>query len=423
MSTICDRRSLQGPSLPKPSGPLISYFHFRTFPTREPFPGKPPLGSSLISGVRARWSGGAVLATLVMASCGATPSANHHHPHPTPTASQLPSPFNSPVASPRSQTLSCQLPIYGSSVVVGSGGTQAAGGFLALPSGSVTQQSLTGLTPVSGQFDEWQSATTPTLVGDSPVETYDSLLGKWIPATPAEVAPTGSQYAYAVIGDISQPQTTPVYVHLVTISSASDVVVYASGQTEVLGWDRGQILLVDHVPTASVTTGLKALDPATEQIQSLEPDTSGVEWYLDGAGAVWGGELNPSDPAAPQVQVPQDEVLRYDLSTGRVEVWSYHQGDQVTVVGTTAAGDPLELVQSPAQTVLEVATSPSASSSLLAGPGLASSQGLAVYSTFTDSHGTWIGTDQGLYLLTPALQLIPEQSGNFANATIVGGCQ
>ncbi|MHB8393113.1 MAG: hypothetical protein ACYDC5_01120 [Candidatus Dormibacteria bacterium] len=364
----------------------------------------------------------ALVAAVGLASCGTAPPAAGHRSHPSPTVSERPSPFNSPVASPGNQSLSCQLPIYGSSVVVSSSGTQEAGGLLALPSGAVTAESLTSLTPVSGQFDEWQSQTTPALFGDSSVESYDSVLGRWVPATPAEIAPTGTQYAYVVVGDITQPQTTPVYVHLVTIATASDEVIYSSGQTEVLGWDQGQLLLVDHLPTSSVTTGLKTIDPASEQINTLEPDTSGVEWYLASPGAVWGGELNSSDPTPPQVQVPQDEALRYDLATGRVAVWSYHPGDQVTVVGTTASGAPLELIQSAAQADLEVATSSTTSSTLLSGPGLASGQGLAIYSTYTDSHGTWIGTDQGLYLLTAALQLIPEQAGNFANATIVGAC-
>ncbi len=368
------------------------------------------------------WPVGALIGAVAIASCGVTPGARTHHVRPTPSVSQLPTPFTSPVGRPDAGALSCSLPVYGSALVVGSAGSRAEGGFVKLPSGAVSTAVGTGLIPVAGQFDQWQTSSTPALVGDSFEESYDSTLAKWVPASPAELSPTGTQYAYVVVADIANPATTAVYVHLVTISSGSDQVLYATGQTEVLGWAGGQILLVDHTPTSEVSQGLLSLDPATATARTLQPAVSGVEWYLAGTRAVWGGQVNAADPSPPQVQVPWDEALRYDLASGQVSVWSYHPGDQVTVVGTTASGDPLETVQNASQTRLLLATSPTTSTTLLTGPGLASLHGLSVYSTYTDSHGTWVATDQGLYLLTPGLGFIQEQAGNFANATIVGAC-
>lgn len=326
------------------------------------------------------------------------------------------------MSSPGSDALSCSLPIYGTSVAAGSTGSQALGGFLQLPSGNVDPALDTGVVGVAGAFSEWQTQATPTLFGDVPEESYDPALAAWVPASPAELSPSGTQYAYVSVGDIANPTSTSVAVHLVTISTASDQVIYSRGQTEVLGWDGGRILLVDHSPTSNVTGGLLSLDPATASAVTLQPQTSGVEWYLASATAVWGGQSNPADPSPPPVEVPWDEALRFNIATGQVAVWSYHPGEQVTVVGTTAAGDPLETVQGTARTALVVATSPSSAITLLTGPGLSSARGLSVYSTYTDSHGTWVATDQGLYLLTPALKLVQEQVGNFANATIVGPC-
>lgn len=347
---------------------------------------------------------------------------HHRIISPSPSPKVSPTPFTSPIASPGANALSCRLPVYGSSVLVGSSGAEQAGGFVDLPSGSVTAAPGTGLSPVSGQFNEWQTQSVPTLSGDTDEESYDAALDRWVPAAPAEISPAGTQYAYVVVGNISDPQSTPVYVHLVTIASASDQVIYSSSQTEVLGWDGGEILLVGHVPTAANSEGLLSLNPATGLATTVQPAQSGLEWYLAAAPVVWGGEQNPADVSPPQVEVPWDETVRYDLSTGEEQVWSYHPGDQVTVVGTTAAGDPIETVAGPSQASLEVATSPDTATTLMTGPGLTSAKGLTIYSTFTDSHGTWVGTDQGLYLLSPSLQFSEEQAGNFANATIVGAC-
>ncbi len=368
------------------------------------------------------WSGGTLIAAIVLAGCAASAPSHRAHPGRRPSPAQRATPFTSPAVSPGTDALSCSLPIYGTSVAAQSSGGQPMGGLLQLPSGTVAPVPGTGVVAVAGAFSEWQTQSAPALFGDVPEESYDPSLAQWVPASPAELAPSGTQYAYVSVGDIAAPGTTSVQVHLVTISTASDQIIYSQGQTAVLGWNGGQLLLVEHAPTSNHTEGLLSLDPATASAVTLQPAVNGVEWYLASGAEVWGGQSNPADASPPQVEVPWDEALRYDLTTGKVAVWSYHPGDQVTVVGTTASGDPLETVQGTAQTSLVVATSPSSAITLLTGPGLASAHGLSVYSTFTDANGTWVATDQGLYLLTPALKLVQEQMGNFANATIVGPC-
>ncbi len=374
------------------------------------------------AGIRRRWPTTALAAALAVAGCAAV--AHGHRAHPSPSARVTPqaTPFTSPASGPGAGTLSCSLPIYGASVTAQSAPGTALGGFLELPSGAVDPVPDTGVIAVAGAFSEWETQATPALYGDVPEESYDQPLAQWVPARPSELSPSGTQYAYVTVGDVADPSTTSVQVHLVTIATASDQVIYSQGETEVLGWNGEQLLLVDHIPTSDVAEGLLSLDPATATAVTLQPEVSGVDWYLAAAGAVWGGRTNPADSSPPAVFVPWDEALRYDLTTGQISTWSYHPGDQVTVVGATSSGDPLETIQGTGQTTLAVATSPTSAVTLLTGPGLASARGLAVYSTYTDAHGTWVATDQGLYLLTPTLRFIQEQVGNFAGATLVGPC-
>ncbi|MHB1500239.1 MAG: hypothetical protein ACYCYK_03565, partial [Candidatus Dormibacteria bacterium] len=112
------------------------------------------------------WPVGALIGAVAIAGCGVTPGVRPHHARPAPSVSQLPSPFTSPVARPDAGALNCSLPVYGSALVVGPAGNRAQGGFVKLPSGAVSTAVGTGLIPATGQFDQWQTSSTPALVGD-----------------------------------------------------------------------------------------------------------------------------------------------------------------------------------------------------------------------------------------------------------------
>jgi hypothetical protein len=259
----------------------------------------------------------------------------------------------------------------------------------------------------------WETVTPSVLSGDQDEESWDAALGRWLPATPGELSPSGTQYAYV-------DQATGA-VHLVTPASDSDVALSAGSGYQVVGWVNEEIYLTAAGTQGSQPQGLYRLSAAGGGVTTALPPATSETWYLSAQGAIWGTGVNPQDQN-PTASGSGDEILRYDPSTGTVTTWSYAPGLTVNLLGVTAAGDPVELVEGPQANTLAVATSPTATDRLLAGAGLDSLQPLEVSSTFSDSHGTWLTTDSGLYLLTPSLTLDLEQTGNFANAEAVGPC-
>lgn len=280
---------------------------------------------------------------------------------------------------------------------------------MTLPLGTVTTAAGTSLQPApQGSAGLWQTTGSPPLLGDQDEESWDAQLARWLPASPPELSPTGTQYAYAGSDG----------VHLVTPAQASDRLVSSTGSYQVLGWSGESILLV-----ANLTSGgsaLYKLNPGSGHLTTLSGGGL-TSWYAVGGGAVWGSAVNPADPSPPPLGAG-DEILRYDLSSGTTSTWSYSPGSQVTVVGVTGAGDPIEVVATASQTVIQLATAPATATPLLRGAGLGSLMPLEVASSITDTHGTWMGTDSGLYLLTPQQQLLLERPGNFVNAAVVGAC-
>ena len=259
----------------------------------------------------------------------------------------------------------------------------------------------------------WETVAPPVLSGDQDEESWDPALGRWLPATPGELSPSGTQYAY-----VDQASGA---VHLVTPASGSDVALSTGVGYQVVGWVNEEIYLTAAGTVGAQPQGLYRLAAAGGGITTALPPSPTETWYLSAHGSIWGTGVNPQDQSPPP-SGSGDEVLRYDPASGTVTAWSYSPGLSVDLLGVTAAGQPVELVEGPQANTLEVATSPTAATPLLAGAGLNSLQPFEVSSTFTDSHGTWLTTDSGLYLLTPNLALDLEQTGNFANAEVVGPC-
>ena len=280
-----------------------------------------------------------------------------------------------------------------------------------LPQGQVTLAPSTTLTasPSGG----WETVASPVLSGDQEEESWDPALGRWLPATPGELSPSGTQYAYL-------DQATGS-VHLVTPASDFDEVLSSGGGYQVVGWVNEEIHLTAAGTDGAQPEGLYRLSAAGGGVTTALPPSTTEGWSLSAKGEIWGTGINPQDQNPP-ASGSGDEVLQYNPATGTVTPWSYAPGLTVNLLGVTAAGQPVEMVEGPQANTLEVATSPAAATRLLAGAGLDSLQPFEVSSAFTDSHGTWLTTDSGLYLLTPNLTLDLEQTGNFANAEVVGPC-
>ncbi len=280
-----------------------------------------------------------------------------------------------------------------------------------LPQGQVVLAPSTTLsTSPSGG---WETVAPPVLSGDQDEESWDPALDRWLPATPGELSPSGTQYAYV-------DQATGS-VHLVTPSSDSDEALSSGGGYQVVGWVNEEIYLTAAGTNGGQPQGLYRLSAAGGGVTTALPPSTTESWYLSAKGAIWGTGINPQDQNPP-ASGSGDEVVQYDPATGTVTPWSYAAGLTVNLLGVTASGQPVEMVEGPQANTLEVATSPTAATRLLAGAGLDSLQPFEVSSAFTDSHGTWLTTDSGLYLLTPSLTLDLEQTGNFANAQVVGPC-
>ncbi len=280
-----------------------------------------------------------------------------------------------------------------------------------LPQGQVALAPSTTLsTSPSGG---WETVAPPVLSGDQDEESWDPALDRWLPATPGELSPSGTQYAYV-------DQATGS-VHLVTPSSDSDEALSSGGGYQVVGWVNEEIYLTAAGTNGGQPQGLYRLSAAGGGVTTALPPSTTESWYLSAKGAIWGTGINPQDQSPPG-SGSGDEVVQYDPATGTVTPWSYAAGLTVNLLGVTASGQPVEMVEGPQANTLEVATSPTAATRLLAGAGLDSLQPFEVSSAFTDSHGTWLTTDSGLYLLTPSLTLDLEQTGNFANAQVVGPC-
>ena len=280
-----------------------------------------------------------------------------------------------------------------------------------LPQGQVVLAPSTTLsTSPSGG---WETVAPPVLSGDQDEESWDPALDRWLPATPGELSPSGTQYAYV-------DQATGS-VHLVTPSSDSDEALSSGGGYQVVGWVNEEIYLTAAGTNGGQPQGLYRLSAAGGGVTTALPSSTTESWYLSAKGAIWGTGINPQDQNPP-ASGSGDEVVQYDPATGTVTPWSYAAGLTVNLLGVTASGQPVEMVEGPQANTLEVATSPTAATRLLAGAGLDSLQPFEVSSAFTDSHGTWLTTDSGLYLLTPSLTLDLEQTGNFANAQVVGPC-
>ena len=373
----------------------------------DSLPPAPSPGSAFRARRPALLAAGAI--SLALAGCGSaapkvapSPSAR---PRPTITASPHPLP------SPSVGTLSCRLPLYGSGLAANPAGGSPEGGFMQLPQGAVSLAPSTTLVATPG--GTWQTEGSPALLGDQDEESWDPALGRWLPASPPELSPSGTQYAY-----FDQAASS---LHLVTMASFSDQALSTGGDYRVLGWLGEEIMLGAVSAPGAETQGLYRLSVTGGGVQMDLPPSASESWSLTGAGAVWGTGVDPQDPSPP-ANGAGDEVLRYDPGTGTVSAWSYAPGLSVNLLGVTAAGQPVELVEGPQANTLEVATGPPTATRLLAGAGLDSLQPFEVSSAFTDPHGTWLTTDSGLYLLTPNLTLDLEQTGNFANVEVVGPC-
>ena len=313
--------------------------------------------------MKAGWLGVAV--ALAACSGGTTPVASV-----TPSASPLVSvsqspvpsatPVTSPTPSPRpSVNLSCRLPVTWSEFPDGTTQVQKAG-FLTFPDNTLRAD--------------------PSAAANS--QFYDRGFSKWLPVWRQAVSPDGRQYAYTE-GDLVHD--TAGKVHVVTVSSGADRVVY-SGKPIMRVVDfaaDGIYMTADQYE--GYPRGLWVLNPSGGAPRLISSTIIGP---VVGNGAAWGIDFNAADPhpAPGGIEGPKNRVLRYDLKTGAATVVYYRPGTSLYVMGVNTDGS-LFVYVNVAQDHIEMwrVNSTTVATRLFTGAGLIMPESLAAF----DAHGVW----------------------------------
>ena len=149
-----------------------------------------------------------------------------------------------------------------------------------------------------------------------------------------------------------------------------------------------------------VPDALILLDPASGAVRSVL--ASSRRWSAFSSTSAWATDYDSADPS-PDTAVasspPANRIIRLDLATGSVSVWSNHLGYYVQLMGIGAGDQPVVVI-----------TERSGASSVWMDTTTSSLQVFTppdrrAYSTFetvmADQHGTWLKSTE-VYLFNPA---------------------
>jgi len=289
---------------------------------------------------------------------------------------------------------------------MGSGGAPFSGGFVAGPEASWTAD-LSGTLSKAG--DLLVTDHKPTLTGSgfssSDTGSYDLVAKRWLPVARAQVRGDGLAYAYAE-SFTSKPNSLndSTRIHVVSLADGTDRVVYSGAPRSVLAYEKDGIFITSVVYYRDgLGGGLWRLDPVTGAAAEI-PNGAPFEAVAGQYAFSDGGVIMPRT------------LVRVDIRTGAQETWFHTDGPGwIWFVGIDGRGHPiidvspdvpgpkwqLEVVSSP-QVVTMIAT--------------ATIHTLGV----TDSHGTWLAGDDGVYLLRPDSTLV--RVSDVTGGNVAGGC-
>jgi hypothetical protein len=305
----------------------------------------------------------------------------------------------------RAQLPNCRLPYLKGSVA----DSHLAGGFVQGNRGLWTADPNGGISK-SGDF--FTTDPQPTLKGSAfssdDTGAYDLALGRWLPVRRAQVRSDGLAYAYAepFKAQASDSLNDATRVHVVSLTDGSDRVIYSGAPRVVVAYESGGVYVTAvGYYSGEGGSGLWRLDEATgvsteiPNVQKgwIEAVDKGIAW-TDGATIM---------PRA---------LTRLDLSSGSQQTWA-NVGDEgwIWFAGLDTHGSPLvDLIPIPATTlgVLFVYTT-STERTPIANFGF---HQVGV----TDSHGTWLAGDDGIYLLDANDKLT--RVSDVTGGTVSGGC-
>jgi hypothetical protein len=248
---------------------------------------------------------------------------------------------------------------------------------------------------------------------------YDRAFSRWLPVPRQAVSPDGRHYAY---GERGADQSQVSKMHVVDIATGVDH-VFATPGTDwyvpfgVLDYASEGIYLYTNY---EVSIGVSLMDPTTGAVHPLAQ-------LIDiqasaGNRTFWVGTVNPADPSPiGGIEIQPNQIDRYSLVDGTRVAWFYRPGTAPRVIGSDTQGHPIVMAVNGRNgftdgdygAELLVLLNPRSQQSIYKGSAKLVQ---SMFVSISDGHGTWFGTDHGIYLYTgTALLKVSNQPGYPAN--------
>lgn len=248
---------------------------------------------------------------------------------------------------------------------------------------------------------------------------YDYAISRWVPVPRDWVSHDGLHYATI------EATANDFVLHVFALATGKDTPIHLSfqafsGQPGILDYSADGIYMVSGFER--LAPGLWLVNPSTGQMRQVSKDIYPV--LSAGNGIMWAQAVNPGDPhpvvTGTSLGVLPDEIDRVDLRSGTRTVWLYDPGKGLRVIGLDSRGLPL---------IVEMGSweaDVNARLLLVGQPGSPTSihKGVIVQSFgdgITDSHGTWLGGQAGIYLYTNSGTLL-KVADSPAYASLANGC-
>ena len=318
----------------------------------------------------------------------------------SPALSSSPPPGLSSVA--RAPFPSCRLPY-----LKGPGGGAAGnliGGFVAGPQGIWTADPGGGISRTSG--NSYVTDAAPILKGSAfsswDTGSYDLALKRWLPVRRSQVRADGLAYAYA---EPNQPLENSTRIHVVSVSDGAEHVIYSGPPRTVVDYEPEGVYVTSarYYAGEGYGDGLWRLNPVTGAATEIP---NGVPFEVLEHGIGW------TDNGT----IMTRSLIRFDLSSGTQQQWGINGDDGwAAFVGLDGQANPLvdlHVFTSPASAVLYVYRAPQSRTAIAS----VAFEQLGV----TDSHGTWLAAEDGIYLLDANDHLV--KVSNETGGTIGGSC-
>ncbi|TAN34764.1 hypothetical protein EPN29_01640 [bacterium] len=245
--------------------------------------------------------------------------------------------------------------------------------------------------------------------GSSDSGSYDLAAKRWLPVRREQVRNDGLAYAYAEPYKASSSDTlnSATRIHVVSLQDASDRVIYSGPPRAVLAYQPDGIYITAvRYYSGEGGRGLWRLDPVTGASTEIPNVQAGwIEAFRNGIAWTDGGTIMPR------------RLLRMDLTSGTQDAWAT-VGDNAWIwfMGLDSHGYPLvtefPIPLTSASPVLYVYTT--------ATSGTPISNGSFKQLTISDSHGTWLAGEDGIYLLDTNDTLV--KVSDVTGGTVAGGC-